>query len=111
LLGAPYPTFRDTSLPGVRKWVAEMKAAGKDSAADLKPNGFNSWLGLHGVAMLAKTIKGDLTAASLQTALKKQKKPLDLFGIVKWAPGKTGPAAYPRLSNPGVFFLKVTNGQ
>jgi hypothetical protein len=110
LLAAPFPTFRDTKNPGIRTWVAQMKAAGKDSPADLKPNGLNSWLAVHGIAKIAAKLS-NLTNATLTAALRKQTTPIDLFGLVKWAPGKKGPAAYPRLSNPGVTFLQVKNGQ
>ena len=110
LLAAPFPTFRDTQFAGIRQWNAEMKAAGKDDATLTKPNGLNSWLAVHGIAMLASKIKGDLTAASLTAALKAQKKPLNLFGLANWSPGSRGPAAYPRWSNVRVYALTVKNG-
>jgi ABC-type branched-subunit amino acid transport system substrate-binding protein len=111
LLAAPFPTFRDTKFPGIRKWNDEMKAAGKDDPAFTKPNALNSWLAVHGIATLAAKIKGDLTAASLQAALKAQTKPIDLYGLAAWAPGNRGPAAYPRWSNVRVYPLTVKGGQ
>jgi ABC-type branched-subunit amino acid transport system substrate-binding protein len=111
LLAAPFPTFRDTKFAGIRKWNAEMKAAGKTEPADTKPNALNSWLAIHGVALLAKKINGPVTATNLTAALRAQKKPLDLFGLASWSPGARGPAAYPRWNGLRVYPLTVKNGQ
>ena len=60
LLGGIYPSFRDTNLPGIKRFVAEMTASGKASdEINLKPLGINSWLSVYAVAEAAKWIKGD----------------------------------------------------
>jgi ABC-type branched-subunit amino acid transport system substrate-binding protein len=110
LLAAPFPTFRDTQFAGIRQWNAEMKAAGKTDPIDTKPNALNSWLAVHGVAMLAKKISGPVTGANLIKALRAQKTPLNLYGLASWSPGVRGPAAYPRWSNVRVYPLTVKNG-
>ena len=98
LLGGIYPSFRDTSLPGIKRFVAEMTASGKASdEINLKPLGINSWLSVYAVAEAAKWIKGNtVNAATLTRAMRAQKKPVNLFGLVTWAPGVPGPAAFPR---------------
>jgi len=112
LLAAPFPTYRDTQYPGIKKWVQEMTAAGHATPADLKPNGMNSWISLHGLAMIANKMKGGVTASNLLAALRAQKKPLNLYGLAQWAPGVKGPAAFPRWSpNLQVYWLTVKNGQ
>jgi len=112
LLAAPFPTFRDAQFPGIKQWVKEMTASGHASPADLKPNGMNSWMALHGLAQIASKMKGDVTAANLTAALRAQKTPINLYGLVQWAPGAKGPAAFPRWSNNlQVYWLTVKNGQ
>jgi ABC-type branched-subunit amino acid transport system substrate-binding protein len=112
LLDAPFPSYRDTKYPGIRRWVSEMKAAGKGDTSLLKPLAVNSWLALHGLAELAKTIKGEVTNVSLTAALRKQTKPINLYGLVSWAPGRKGPAAYPRWGSPiRYYFSTIKNGQ
>jgi hypothetical protein len=88
-----------------------MKAAGKDDVTLLKPLGLDAWLSVYAIKMLSAKIKGDVTAASLTAALRAEKKPLDLFGLVDYAPGKQGPAAYPRWGNIKQYFLTAKNGQ
>jgi hypothetical protein len=89
-----------------------MTDAGHATPADLKPNGLNSWIALHGLAMIAGKIKGSVTAASLTAALRAQKKPINLYGLVQWAPGQKGPAAFPRFAPQlQVYWLTVKNGQ
>lgn len=112
LLGGIFPSFRDTSVPAIRRFVAEMTAAGKASdEVNLKPLGVNGWLTIYGIQEIAKTIRGDLTTQSLIAAMRKQTKPINLFGLVSWAPGKKGPAAFPRYGNIRQYYLTVRNGR
>jgi ABC-type branched-subunit amino acid transport system substrate-binding protein len=111
LLAGIFPTYRDTTYPGIRKWVAEMTAAGKADPLFLKPLGLDAWLSVHAVGMIGQKLKGDLTNTSLLAALRSQKKPLDLYGLVSFDPGKHGPAAFPRWGSIKEYFETVRNGQ
>jgi ABC-type branched-subunit amino acid transport system substrate-binding protein len=113
LLGGIYPSFRDTSLPGIKRFLAEMQASGKASdEINLKPLGINSWLSVYAVAEAAKWIKGNnVTAATLTSAMRARKKPADLFGLVTWVPGVPGPAAFPRWGFVKEYFLTVKGGK
>jgi ABC-type branched-subunit amino acid transport system substrate-binding protein len=112
LLAGILPSFRDTQLPAIRRFVAEMRAAGKaDDEVNLKPSGVNGWLSVYAVAEAAKWVKGDVTSASLVRALRAQKKPVNLQGLVTWKPGAKGPAAFPRWSSIKQYFLTVKGGK
>jgi hypothetical protein len=93
--------------------VAEMTASGKASdEINLKPLGINAWLSVYAVAEAAKWIKsGGVTAATLTRAIRAQKKPVNLFGLVTWKPGSKGPAAFPRWSSVKEYFLTVKGGK
>lgn len=87
-----------------------MRAAGKDDPA-LKALGVNSWLAVHAIARLGATVKRTLTNTTLAAARRAQKTPLDLFGLASYAPGRKGPAAYPRWGNVKMYFLTVKDGK
>src|SRR4051794_30263277 len=97
LIGASLPSFRDTRLPGIKRFVAEMRAAGNAShETNLNTTGINSWLSVYAVETVAKKIEGPITHTNLLAALRRQKTPIDLFGLVQFPPGAKRPAAYPR---------------
>jgi hypothetical protein len=66
------------------------------------------WLAVHAVEQVAKTVKGEITGASLLAAVQKAKC-MDLYGLIKWCPGKRGPAAYPRLTNAQIYLSSVAS--
>ena len=112
LLGGIYPSFRDTSEPGIRRFMADMRAAGKaDDEINLKPLGINGWLSVYAVNEIAKNIRGEINNQTLLAAMRKQRKPINLFGLVSWAPGARGPAAFPRWSSIRQYFLTVKDGK
>jgi ABC-type branched-subunit amino acid transport system substrate-binding protein len=111
LIASSFPSFRDTGDPGIRAWLAEMKAAGKDDPAFLKPAGLDAWLAVHLIAKVGATMKGDVTNTTLMAALRAAKTKINLYGLVSYAPGAKGPAAYPRWSSLREYYLTVKNGQ
>jgi ABC-type branched-subunit amino acid transport system substrate-binding protein len=113
LIASDYPSFRDAAAyPGIRKFLADMKAAGKDSEpVNLKVTGISTWVTMYLLQNLAKGINGQITNVNLTAALKKATKPINIQGLINWAPGAKGPAAIPRWSNIGVYFLTFRNGQ
>jgi ABC-type branched-subunit amino acid transport system substrate-binding protein len=110
MVAAPFPPYRATQYPGIRRFNAEMTAAGKNEPLQRKPVAVDTWLSVYAIATLGKRMKGQLTNTTLMAALKAQKKPMNLFGLYDFVPGKPGPAAFPRWSNIVVFIEKAKNG-
>jgi ABC-type branched-subunit amino acid transport system substrate-binding protein len=115
LLGGPYPAATDTSNPGIAAFNSELVADGQSRIAPTDINvysGLNTWLAMHGVADLAKTISGSVTAASLKQALAKTTG-LNVEGLVKWSPssyGTSGLGKFPRFPISDDYVLKVGSG-
>jgi ABC-type branched-subunit amino acid transport system substrate-binding protein len=108
------PPSSATNLPGIARFRKEMTAAGYNpDDTEGRLFGVNAWLSVYGFAAVAKTIKGDINATSVNNALKNwpKNKPIDLFGIVKWIPSARGPAVFPALSNGTIYFEKAENGK
>jgi hypothetical protein len=59
------------------------------------------WVAVDALGKLAAIIKGDVNKTSLVAAARsvKKSKPIDVYGVFKWAPGAPGPAAAPRFRN------------
>jgi ABC-type branched-subunit amino acid transport system substrate-binding protein len=112
LIASDLPSFRDTQYAGVRHFRADMKAAGKDGdPVNLKVTGLATWLATYAVKTLSPNIKGAVTNTSLLAALQAQKKPLNVEGLTMWAPGRKGPAAYPRWNIMMDYWMTFRNGQ
>jgi hypothetical protein len=113
LILSDFPSFRDfKQYKGIGHFLADMKAAGKiDNPVNLKVTGIDVWLAVYAIKEVAKSIKGPVTNASLLAALRAQTTPLNVEGLISWAPGKSGPAAIPRWNNILVYFLTFKGGQ
>jgi ABC-type branched-subunit amino acid transport system substrate-binding protein len=106
--GSDVPVASDTSSPLVKAFLANMNAAGlAGDPTNLDAVSEDGWLDVWAVAKLAATMpKGTVpTPANLiKQALKTTaKNPINLFGVIKWAPGTRGPAAVPNNSNGAAF--------
>jgi len=112
LIGTDLPSFRDTQYPGIKAFLADMKAAGKDSdPVNLKVTGIATWTTVQAVRLLAPNVKGAITNVSLLKALRAQKKPINVEGFLQWRPGVKGPAALPRWNTMENYFVTFKNGQ
>lgn len=112
LIGSDLPSFRDTQYPGIRHFLADMKAAGKDNdPVNLKVTGISTWTAVYAIKAVSKNIKGAVTSKSLLTALRAQKKPLDIEGFTQWTPGLKGPAALPRWVTMMDYWTTFRNGK
>ncbi|SNQ46837.1 putative ABC-type branched-chain amino acid transport systems periplasmic component-like protein [Frankia canadensis] len=115
LVGA-YPPVDDTAAyPGLARYKAELDAAvkGGDSDAALRSSSsLRAWLAVHVVAQVAGKISGDITAASLNGALRTAKD-VDLFGILPpWTPSAKGHVpGFDRASSARVFFMRLNDGK
>ena len=59
LIGSDLPSFRDTQYPGIKHFLADMKAAGKDGdPVNLKVTGISTWATVQAVRLLAPNVKG-----------------------------------------------------
>jgi len=111
--GLPPASAADV-YPGVKKWIADMKAeqdAGDAQASVLDSQALHSWLGVRAIAEIASQVTGTVDRASFMAALKAAKD-VSLQGILPaWTPAAATPAGVPKgLVNPYVFFMKVENG-
>ena len=99
LLGGIFPSFRDTSVPGIRRFVSEMQAAGKASdEVNLKPLGVNGWLTISTGSR--KSQRGSAATSRPRrslAAMRKQTKPIRPLRARRRRPrARRGPAAFPR---------------
>ena len=112
LIISDLPSFRDTQYAGIKHFLADMKAAGKDGdPVNLKVTGISTWLTVQAVRLLAPNVKGPITNTSLLAALRAQKKAINVEGLVNWRPGVKGPAALPRWNIMIDYFTTFKNGE
>jgi ABC-type branched-subunit amino acid transport system substrate-binding protein len=112
LIISDLPSFRDTQYPGIKHFLLDMKAAGKDGdPVNLKVTGVATWTAVQAVKAISKSVKGPMTNTSLLTALRAQKTALNIEGFVNWRPGVKGPAALPRWNIMTDYFATFKNGQ
>jgi len=113
VIGAETPPL-NSPLPGVKKWLADMKAAHVATTANETPDGVTGWLAMWALQKLSQRIKGAVTKASLIAELHKvgAKNPINLFGLVTWEPGVKGPESElaPHLAVADVWVLGFANG-
>jgi ABC-type branched-subunit amino acid transport system substrate-binding protein len=112
LIASDLPTFRDTQYKGIKHFLADMKAAGKDSdPVNLKVTGIATWATAYGIKAVSQKIKGEVNNKSLLAALRSQKKPINIEGLVDWTPGGKGPAALPRWVTMTDYWVTFRGGK
>jgi ABC-type branched-subunit amino acid transport system substrate-binding protein len=112
---AGIPPVRETdAFPALRTFKADMDAelaAGdQDAAPDQRTGGpVTAWLSVQIIARVAQTLPV-LDAANLAHALRALPT-VDTLGLTPpWTPGKTGPMAFPRVTNSAGYFITQRNG-
>jgi ABC-type branched-subunit amino acid transport system substrate-binding protein len=114
LVASPFPSIHDTSNPGIKLFNAQLDAGGAGNDPALRRSaGLNAWLAMHALAKIGATIKGDITAASMASALQSSG-PVDLFGILSWDPSKLGSSGYgqfPRFPPTNYTILTFKSGK
>jgi branched-chain amino acid transport system substrate-binding protein len=99
----------DTSNPGVRQYLADMKKYGHDQVTDASIFAWSA------VEVFAKAIAGasNFGAAGVTAALKSLSAPVDVGTVAPWrAAGVTSPlSAFTRILNPTVTYGVVKNGE
>ncbi|MFC5745331.1 ABC transporter substrate-binding protein [Actinomadura rugatobispora] len=108
------PVSAADKIPGVKKFVADMKAAeeaGDKNAADRSALAMHCWLAVYAVAEIAKGVDGDVNRRSFTDALKSAKD-VGLQGILPpWTPTAKSPKRVPPgMVQPLVYFGVVENG-
>jgi ABC-type branched-subunit amino acid transport system substrate-binding protein len=101
-------------FPAIKTFIADMdaeQAAGDEAAAPAlrTGGGMIAWLSVHVIARLAATLTA-VDAASLLHALQTSAT-VDTLGLTPpWTPGRTGPAAFPRVTNLFGYLATQRNG-
>jgi ABC-type branched-subunit amino acid transport system substrate-binding protein len=115
-LTSAYPPASSASqYPGMAAYTQEMSAAGKagienTSTPNQTESSINAWAAVHGFADVAKTLSGDVTAASLLAAVKTATN-VNVSGLLTWSPGAPGNPKYPGLKDNGLQYSgPVANG-
>jgi ABC-type branched-subunit amino acid transport system substrate-binding protein len=108
------PATATATYPGLQTFADQTSAAGMSSVTNINDAyAENAWLGVWGAKKFYdQEMQGkELTAPALFDALTADTtKPVNLFGIVNWTPGASGPKGYGREANSGFWVAHVTNG-
>jgi ABC-type branched-subunit amino acid transport system substrate-binding protein len=113
LLTSPFPPVTDNSIQGIKLMNQQLDAA-QSQYPDLKAENrtilINPWLAGNLFGQIAKSVTGDVTAASM-TAAVKSAKDLDTLGLMPpWTPSAKG-GILANVSNGTGWFIKIdSNG-
>lgn len=114
---SPFPPFTEDSPMMTRfrtELAAEEKSGDSDAALSKQDLGsFGAWLSVQALEQLAKSgvLKGDITAASVTSALDGAKN-VDLGGVIPpWTPSAPGPTGFSRASNTANYMIIYENGE
>jgi hypothetical protein len=108
------PISATTAYPAMKTWSDEINAAGMSGVTNINDaNAENGWLSVWAIAKFyAQQMKGAaLTGPALYAALTSDTtKPVDLFGIMSWTPGASGPTGYGRMASGEFWPSQVSGG-
>jgi ABC-type branched-subunit amino acid transport system substrate-binding protein len=113
-LAEELPPYTATSVyPALKTWDDQISAAGMTGVTNINDaNAENGWLGVWAIKKFYdQEMQGkDLTGPALYDALTSDTtKPVDLFGILSWTPGASGPTGYGRVANSEFWPSHVAN--
>ena len=107
------PATATAAYPGLQTWADQISAAGMSGVTNINDAyAENSWLSVWAIKKFYdQDMHGQtLTAPALYGALASDTtKPVDLFGILHWTPGATGPKGYGRDANSTFWIAHVAN--
>jgi len=105
------PLVTDTALPGIKTFVAQMKAEQSHNAAAsmLDSTSLSVWLAIYAIAGTLAGVHGDITSTVMLQKLRALHS-LSLQGLLTWEPNNTGPALQPRVSTGLIYLAQVQNG-
>ncbi|GGJ35324.1 ABC transporter substrate-binding protein [Streptomyces brasiliensis] len=116
LLVSPTPAYSDDKSDGIKKFNADMDAAGFSKPGQKRPGAINAWMSVYAFKDLLEgqgsnpAITGAITAKSVTEALDAARN-VSIQGITEWSPGSSGPAAFPRVRANTIYrFLEVKGG-
>jgi ABC-type branched-subunit amino acid transport system substrate-binding protein len=112
--GAMPPVTATDQFPALKTFNADMDAelaaGNKAAASDQRTAGsVTAWLAVQVIAKLASTLP-TIDAASVLHALRTSAFVETLGLTPPWTPGRTGPALFPRVTNPTGYFISQRNG-
>lgn len=101
-----------STYPAIAQFNAEMAAAGRAGVADTNQigNSFMTWMAVHALDVVGKTVSGTLTSGTFWDALQKAKD-VNLLGLYTWTPNQAGPGSYLRYPNGDVWYFTVQDGK
>ncbi|MBO0687321.1 MAG: ABC transporter substrate-binding protein, partial [Candidatus Dormibacteraeota bacterium] len=108
------PVTATAEFPALRTFKsdldAEWAAGDKDAAPDLRSGGpLMAWVAVEAIAKVASTLPS-VDSASLLKALRTSPQ-VDTLGLTPpWTPGRTGPPAFPRVTNPFGYLTTQQDG-
>lgn len=107
-LAEQLPPYTATSAyPGLKTWADQIAASGMSSVTNINDsNAENGWLGVWAIKKFwdQQMAGKDITGPALYDALAADTStPVDLFGILSWTPGASGPKSYGRITNSGFW--------
>jgi ABC-type branched-subunit amino acid transport system substrate-binding protein len=107
------PITATTAYPAMATWSGQISAAGMSGVTNISDaNAENGWLSVWAIAKFYdQQMKGAaLTGPALYAALTSDTStPVDLFGIMSWTPGASGPDGYGRMAS-GDFWPSHVSG-
>jgi len=108
IVTSPYPDPADTSKPAIKRYNAELDAAGIGEDPVLRRTaGLSAWAAVHAAADVATTIDGDVTSESMMKALSSAQD-VDAAGLGTWNPstlGSSGLGEFARFPTDGTYQL------
>jgi ABC-type branched-subunit amino acid transport system substrate-binding protein len=105
------PLVTDTALPGIKSFIAQMKAEQPHDAAAsmLDSTSLGVWLAIYAIAGTLAGAHGDITSTVMLRRLRALHS-LSLQGLLTWEPNHKGPALQPRVSTGLIYLSQVQNG-
>jgi branched-chain amino acid transport system substrate-binding protein len=109
MVSALPPASAKDQFPGIAKYNQEMDAAADAGVSDTAEsnrdsNSLNTWVQVHALANVAKTIEGEVTNESMLAALRSAKN-VDVEGLVNWSAGGTGYVGFPKITDGGALYV------
>jgi ABC-type branched-subunit amino acid transport system substrate-binding protein len=108
VIASPFPIYSQ-QLTGVQEFLKQMKQAGYGPDIYTTAPAMGIWLELYAIKALAAMVPQgtEITGDSLAAAAKAAKTPIDVQGLLSWAPGVAGPAQFPNAANDTTFVSVV----
>jgi ABC-type branched-subunit amino acid transport system substrate-binding protein len=111
VVSSTLPLVTDTALPGIKTFIAQMKAEQPHDAAasTLDPTSLGVWLAIYAITGTLAGTHGDITSMVMLQKLRALHS-LNLQDLLTWEPNHTGPNPQPRVSTGVIYLSQIQNG-